>query len=175
MITVYKNIKIDDFILNPILKKRDQLLAGQTERLTFCQKFGLVENNRKKIEDWFYKNTGKKIKTFSSWINFVTYSTIDNGYEWHEDRYDTRLGHTKEQNDLKLLEKPMLGNYTSVVWIDGKSNNGGSLSVMTDEGIEVINFEKNTIITFPMDCYHRIEKYNSDDYRISMNFTFDYV
>jgi len=175
MITVYKDIKIDDFILKPILKKRDQLLADQTEKLSFGQKIGLVEDNRKKVENWFYKTTGKKIQTFSSWINFVSWSSVDNGYEWHEDRYDTRLAHTKEQNDLKLLERPMLGNYTAVVWVDGKSNSGGSLSVMTDDGVEVINFEKNTIITFPMDCYHKIERYYSDDYRISMNFTFDYV
>ena len=175
MISIYKNIKIENFILEEIEKKRSQLLLENNSKTGFGQLIGLVENNNKKIEKWFYENTGKKIKTHSSWTNFVTFSDIDNGYEWHEDVYDTRLGQSKKENDKKLSAEPLKGTYTSVVWIDGESNKGGSLSIMTDDGIEVISFEKNTIITFPMNYYHKVERYYANDFRISMNFTFDFI
>ncbi len=174
MISIYKDIKIDKFILEEVEKKRSQLLL-EDNKTGFGQLIGLVENNSKKIEKWFYDITGKNIKTYSSWTNFVTFSNIDNGYEWHEDVYDTRLGYSKEENDKKLLEKPLKGTYTSVVWIDGVPNKGGSLSIMTNESVEVFEFEKNTIITFPMNFYHKVERYYADDFRISMNFTFDYI
>jgi hypothetical protein len=174
MINVYNNIEIDDFILKIISKKRDEFDIKNSPK-GFYQFIGLVENNRKKIENWFFKNTGSKIKTFSSWVNYTTYKDIDNGFEWHEDKHGTILNYTKEQNDKQMLERPMEGKYTSVVWVDGTSGQGGSLNIMTDDGIEFIDFKKNTIITFPIDAYHKVEKYYSEDYRISMIFTFDYV
>jgi hypothetical protein len=173
-IEIYDNVFIDETIFNEVFKTKKELESLCDDKPSFHQIM-----NKFDVNAWFFKCTGKKIKSYDFWTNFVTVRKdgTNNCFEWHEDRYGIRFSDDKDQRQFRLddVEEHMTGEYTCIVWIDGEKNQGGALHILIDDGSEVIEFEKNKIIVFPIDSFHKVDEYHSYEYRISVMFTFDFL
>lgn len=176
VIDVYDDVRIDSSIFKLILDTKQQLDSQGLEKPCFHQVFGRLD-----VEDWFFEQTGKQIIARDFWHNFICVDSINgqkNHHEWHEDRYSTRLAESNERRLERMAnveEYHADGEYTCVVWAGGANDQGGALMVLTEAGIETIEFRKHRMVVFPIDAVHKVDEYMSTEYRISVLFTFDYV
>ena len=175
-IDVYDDVNIDSSIFQLILDTKQELDQQGKEKPCFHQIHGTLD-----VEDWFFKHTGRAIRARDFWHNYICRDDIHgqkNHHEWHEDRYSTRLAESNEQRLERManVEKYHAnGEYTCVVWAGGENNQGGELLVITEDGIETVEFRKHRMVIFPIDAVHKVNEYDSLEYRISVLFTFDYL
>jgi predicted 2-oxoglutarate/Fe(II)-dependent dioxygenase YbiX len=121
-----------------------------------------LKNNINQFKLLIESALGVKIKITNNWLNKTEYTEkTDNSFPWHNEK---GIGGTNTT---------MLGTHAAILWIAGESNKGGSLEIMLDDGIESIEFEPGTLITFESKTLHKVSHYYGSIPRTSLNITYE--
>lgn len=148
---IYRKIEIPDFIQKEF-KKHDQ------------QVLDFLSHVKEEFVEWFKLVTNLDISPKDSWLNFTHHREgVLNDFDWHN------------ENGVKGSGTVMKGAHAGIIWLSGEENYGGGLRVITQEGVDMIDFAVGTIIIMNKDTFHKVDHYTGDTPRVSLNFTFDLV